>query len=148
VREISFCEQHKLIGTDRSDSVEDPVRRGQRQVEQVRIKIGMQMDDKTFQQTLLETNVRPLLHNNVSGLNPSTKTKVILTKDHTKWNLDVLQDVIEGPLLNHKRIEEAIKVSKFMRKLMSFFHPFSHRFADMPRRVSLLLHILSSVALR
>jgi rapamycin-insensitive companion of mTOR len=61
---------------------------------------------------------------------------VILTKDHTKWNLDVLQDVIEGPLLNHKRIEEAIKVSKFMRKLMSFFHPFSHRFADMPRRVS------------
>jgi hypothetical protein len=47
----------------------------------------------------------------------------------------VLQDVIEGPLLNHKRMEEAIKVSKFMRKLMSFFHPFNHRFADMPRRV-------------
>jgi rapamycin-insensitive companion of mTOR len=79
---------------------------------------------------------------------PVNGKKVILTKDHTKWNLDVLQDVIEGPLLNHKRIEEAIKVSKFMRKLMSFFHPFSHRFADMPRRVSLLLRVLCPVALR
>jgi rapamycin-insensitive companion of mTOR len=37
--------------------VEDPVRRGQRQVEQVKIKIGMQMDERTFQAALLETNV-------------------------------------------------------------------------------------------
>ncbi|TFK52588.1 hypothetical protein OE88DRAFT_1807473 [Heliocybe sulcata] len=98
----------------RANSGEDAVRRGQRQVEQVKIKMGMQMDDRTFQAALLET-------------------QVMLTKDHTKWNFETLQDLIEGPLLNPKRMEEAIKVSRFIRRLMSFFHPFSHRFSDMPR---------------
>ncbi|KDQ62311.1 hypothetical protein JAAARDRAFT_30208 [Jaapia argillacea MUCL 33604] len=98
----------------RANSAEDPVRRGQRQVEQVKIKMGMQMDDKTFQASLLET-------------------QVMLTKDHNKWNFETLQDLIEGPLLNPKRMEEAIKVSRFLRRLMSFFHPFNHRFSDMPR---------------
>jgi rapamycin-insensitive companion of mTOR len=42
---------------DRANSVEDAIRRGQRQVEQVRIKMGLQMDDKTFQAALLETQV-------------------------------------------------------------------------------------------
>ncbi|GLB38352.1 putative rapamycin-insensitive companion of mTOR, domain 5 [Lyophyllum shimeji] len=98
----------------RANSVEDAVRRGQRQVEQVKLKMSMQMDDKTFQSSLLET-------------------QVMLTKDHTKWNFETLQELIEGPLLNPKRMEEAIKVSRFVRRLMSFFHPFSHRFSDMPR---------------
>ncbi|KII86754.1 hypothetical protein PLICRDRAFT_43412 [Plicaturopsis crispa FD-325 SS-3] len=98
----------------RASSIEDAVRRGQRQVEQVRIKMGMQMDDKTFQASLLET-------------------QVMLTKDHTKWDFDVLQELIEGPLLNPRRMEEAIKVSRFIRRLTSFFHPFSHRFSDMAR---------------
>jgi hypothetical protein len=40
-----------------ANSTEDPVRRGQRQVEQVKLKIGMSMDDKTFQVYLLETQV-------------------------------------------------------------------------------------------
>ncbi|KAF9781640.1 Rapamycin-insensitive companion of mTOR, N-term-domain-containing protein [Thelephora terrestris] len=93
---------------------EDAVRRGQRQVEQVKIKMGMQMDGEAFRATLLETHV-------------------MLTKDHTKWNFDTLLDLIEGPLLNPKRMEEAIKVSRFTRRLTSFFHPFSHRFSDLPR---------------
>ncbi|KAH7915441.1 Rapamycin-insensitive companion of mTOR, middle domain-containing protein [Hygrophoropsis aurantiaca] len=101
----------------RANSAEDAVRRGQKHVEQVKIKMGMQMDDKTFQSSLLET-------------------QVMLTKDNTKWNFDMLQELIEGPLLNPKRLEEAIKVSRFMRRLMSFFHPFSHshRFSDVPRK--------------
>ncbi|KAI0252434.1 Rapamycin-insensitive companion of mTOR, N-term-domain-containing protein [Lactifluus subvellereus] len=98
----------------RANSVEDAIRRGQRQVEQVRIKMGLQMDDKTFQAALLET-------------------QVTLTKDHNKWNFETLQDLIEGPLLNPKRMEEAIKLSRFLRRLMNFFHPFSHRFSDIER---------------
>ncbi|KAI0061413.1 hypothetical protein BV25DRAFT_1900415 [Artomyces pyxidatus] len=98
----------------RANSVEDAIRRGQRQVEQVKIKMGLQMDDRTFQAALLET-------------------QVMLTKDHNKWNFETLQDLIEGPLLNPKRMEEAIKVSRFIRRLMTFFHPFSHRFSDMER---------------
>ncbi|KAF5382569.1 hypothetical protein D9615_002880 [Tricholomella constricta] len=101
----------------RANSVEDAVRRGQRQVEQVKLKMSMQMDDKTFQSSLLET-------------------QVMLTKDYTKWHFETLQELIEGPLLNPKRMEEAIKVSRFVRRLMSFFHPFSHRFSDLPRTKS------------
>ncbi|KAN0087521.1 Rapamycin-insensitive companion of mTOR, N-term domain containing protein [Tylopilus felleus] len=108
--------QPNIKGTrPRANSAEDAVRRGQRQVEQSKIKMGMQMDDKTFQSCLLET-------------------QVMLTKDNVKWNFDMLQELIEGPLLNPKRLEEAIKVSRFMRRLMSFFHPFSHRFSDLPRK--------------
>ena len=45
----------------RANSVEDAIRRGQRQVEQVRIKMGLQMDDRTFQAALLETQVLSFL---------------------------------------------------------------------------------------
>ncbi|KAF8631052.1 hypothetical protein AX15_002660 [Amanita polypyramis BW_CC] len=95
----------------RANSVEDAVRRGQRQVEQVKLKMSLQMDDKTFQAAILET-------------------QVMITKDHTKWNYDTLLEIVEGPLLNHRRLEEAIRVSRFIRRLMSFFHPLSHRFSD------------------
>ncbi|EDR13794.1 uncharacterized protein LACBIDRAFT_309182 [Laccaria bicolor S238N-H82] len=98
----------------RANSAEDAVRRGQRQVEQVKLKMSMQMDDRTFQSSILET-------------------QVIVTKDFAKWNFETLQELIEGPLLNPKRMEEAIKVSRFIRRLMSFFHPFNHRFSDLPR---------------
>jgi rapamycin-insensitive companion of mTOR len=42
---------------NRANSVEDAVRRGQRQVEQVKVRMGMQMDDRAFQASLLETQV-------------------------------------------------------------------------------------------
>jgi rapamycin-insensitive companion of mTOR len=58
----------------------------------------------------------------------------MLTKDHNKWNFETLLDLVEGPLLNPKRMEEAIKLSsKFLRRLMNFFHPFNHRFSDLER---------------
>lgn len=41
----------------RANSVEDPMRRGQRQVEQVKLKLNMQMDDKVFQAYILDTQV-------------------------------------------------------------------------------------------
>lgn len=72
------------------------------------------MDDKAFQAILLET-------------------QVMLTKEYAKWNFDALQDLVEGPLLSAKRMEEAIKVSRFVKKLISFYHPFSHRFSDMQK---------------
>ncbi|KAF7298974.1 hypothetical protein MIND_00845600 [Mycena indigotica] len=100
----------------RANSGEDAIRRGQRQMEQVKLKLSMQMDDKSFQTSLLET-------------------QVMLTKDHTVWKFELLQELIEGPLLNPKRLEEAIKVSRFIRRLLAFFHPFGSgtRFCDLPR---------------
>jgi rapamycin-insensitive companion of mTOR len=46
---------------DRANSVEDAIRRGQRQVEQVKIKMGLQMDEKTFLGELLGTQVHSAL---------------------------------------------------------------------------------------
>ena len=100
----------------RANSVEDHVRRGQRQVEQVRIKMMMQMDDKTFASYMVET-------------------QVMLTRDHHKWKYEILLELIEGPLLNPKRLEEAIKASqRFLKRLMQFFHPESRRFSDIPKK--------------
>ncbi len=61
----------------------------------------------------------------------------MMSRDFTKWNYDTLLDLVEGPLLNPKRLEEAIKGSRFVKRLMSFFHPFSqlsHRFSDIKKQ--------------
>ncbi|KZS93708.1 hypothetical protein SISNIDRAFT_454123 [Sistotremastrum niveocremeum HHB9708] len=99
---------HRHRALSNSTTNEDPMRR---QMDQVKLKIGLSIDDKSFQSLLLET-------------------QVMLTPDHTKWNFDTLLGLIEGPLLNSKRLEETVRVSKFTRKLMGFFHPFNHRFSE------------------
>ncbi|KAF4591450.1 cytosolic regulator Pianissimo [Ophiocordyceps camponoti-floridani] len=68
-------------------------------------------DDATFRQLLIETGV----------LNSS---------NYLKWNWDVIFRVIDGPLQTGKRLEEAIKASKFMKRIMSFYRPFKYKFAD------------------
>lgn len=95
-------------------------------MDSVKVKMGMQIDDKGFHTLLLDT-------------------QVMISRDHLKWNYDALLELIEGPLLSSKRLEEIIKISKFGRRLMSFFHPFSKRFADIKR--TKVAHILQIVLL-
>lgn len=65
--------------------------------------------------------------------------QVMQTKDFTKWNYEALQDVVDGLMYNQKRLEEVIK-ARFIRRLMAFFSPFSHRFSDIRKnRVSFTL---------
>lgn len=52
-QKFSVC----IIQTRRANSVEESVRRGQRQAEQSKLKLGMQIDDKSFQNLLLESQV-------------------------------------------------------------------------------------------
>lgn len=68
-------------------------------------------DDATFRQLLIDTQV----------LNSS---------NYMKWNWDVIIKVIDGPLQIGKRLEEAIKASKFMKRLVSFYRPFKYKFAE------------------
>ncbi|KAF4471419.1 hypothetical protein FALBO_1666 [Fusarium albosuccineum] len=68
-------------------------------------------DDATFRQLLIDSNV----------LNSS---------NYAKWNWDTIIKVIDGPLQSGKRLEEAIKASKFMKRIISFYRPFKYRFAD------------------
>ncbi|KAI0180263.1 Rapamycin-insensitive companion of mTOR, N-term-domain-containing protein [Hypoxylon sp. FL1284] len=68
-------------------------------------------DDATFRQLLIDSGV--LGHSNPS-----------------KWNWDVVLRIIEGPLMNGKRVEEAIKASKFAKRLVGFYRPFKYKFSE------------------
>lgn len=68
-------------------------------------------DEATFRQMMIDTQV--LTHHN-----------------YLKWNWEAILKVIEGPLLNGKRLDEAIKVSKFIKRLASFYRPFKYKFAN------------------
>ncbi|EEB09264.1 hypothetical protein SJAG_04460 [Schizosaccharomyces japonicus yFS275] len=84
--------------------------RGQRQVEHVKIKMGLQLDDNHFRHILSETNV-------------------LTTRNYQKWQWDALVELLQGPLLSAKRLEEAMHATKFMRRLLGFYKPFSNRFS-------------------
>lgn len=68
-------------------------------------------DDTTFRQLLVDSGV--LNHSN-----------------YTKWNWDVILRIIDGPLQIGKRLEDAMKASRFMKRIMSFYRPFKYKFAE------------------
>ncbi|EOO00642.1 putative cytosolic regulator pianissimo protein [Phaeoacremonium minimum UCRPA7] len=55
---------------------------------------------------------------------------VLSHSNYTKWNWEVVLKIIEGPLVNGKRLEEAIKASKFIKRMMSFYRPFKYKFSE------------------
>ena len=79
--------------------------------EQPKSNQNVALDETTFRQLLVETQV-------LSSTNP------------IKWKWDIILRVIEGPLLNGKRLDEAIKASKFIKRIMSFYRPFKYKFAE------------------
>ncbi|KAI2630527.1 Rapamycin-insensitive companion of mTOR, N-term-domain-containing protein [Xylaria nigripes] len=68
-------------------------------------------DDATFRQLLVDSNV-------LSSSNPA------------KWKWDIMLKLIEGPLTNGKRLEEAIKASKFIKSVIGFYRPFKFKFSE------------------
>ena len=82
-----------------------------RPTETVKSKLSVDIDELQFRSLLLDT-------------------QVLTTANYLKWKWDLINDLIEGPLLNPKRLEESIKVSKFMKRLIGFFRPFKYKFSD------------------
>ena len=104
---------------NRANSLEDPLSRGQRQIENSKIRQGMQIDDIAWKNLLIET-------------------QVLVIKEYQKWNYDAVLEAVEGPLMNPSRLNEAIKGTKFLRRVITFFHPFEKQYSDLPNsRVSL-----------
>jgi hypothetical protein len=68
------------------------------------------LDEPSFRQMMLDTNV-------------------LSSTNYNKWNWEMILRIIEGPLLNGKRLDEAIKASKFIKRLVSFYRPFKYRFS-------------------
>ncbi|KAF1983742.1 hypothetical protein K402DRAFT_338086 [Aulographum hederae CBS 113979] len=70
-----------------------------------------QVDEETFRRMMLESNVAA-------------------TGNFIKWRWDVILQIIDGPLLNAKRLEEAMKATRFIGRLDSFYRPLKHKFSD------------------
>ncbi|KAL3435907.1 Rapamycin-insensitive companion of mTOR, N-term-domain-containing protein [Aspergillus tetrazonus] len=76
-------------------------------------KLSPAMDETQFRNAILETHV-------------------LNTVNYLKWKWDLIHRIVEGPLSNPKRLDEAIKGSKFMKRLMGFYRPFKYRFSVLP----------------
>lgn len=74
-------------------------------------KLSVDMDEIQFRSLLVES-------------------LVVSSANYLKWKWDLILDIIEGPLLNGKRVEEAIKSTKFLKRLMGFYRPFKYRFSE------------------
>lgn len=72
---------------------------------------SINFDDATFRQLLIDSSV-------------------LSSSNYNKWNWDIILRLIDGPLTNGKRLEEAIKVSKFIKRIMSFYRPFKYKFSE------------------
>lgn len=69
------------------------------------------VDEGTFRQLLVDSGV-------------------LSSSNYMKWNWEIILKLIEGPLTLGKRVDDANKASKFMKRLMGFYRPFKYRFAD------------------
>lgn len=78
---------------------------------QPKVSTAVVFDDATFRQLLMDSCV----------LNSS---------NYAKWNWEVIMKIIDGPLQSGKRLEEAVRASKFMKRLISFYRPFKYRFSE------------------
>ncbi|KAF8965157.1 hypothetical protein BGZ46_000655 [Entomortierella lignicola] len=90
---------------------------GQMQADRIKQKIGTQLD---------ESNFRALLND----------TQVLSTKEVTKWHWDLILEIIQGPMLNPKRLDEAIRVTKFSKRLLAFYRPLNHHYSSQPASAS------------
>ncbi|KAJ5614109.1 hypothetical protein N7528_007763 [Penicillium herquei] len=81
--------------------------------EQSKDKLSPSMDETQFRNAILETHV-------------------LNTVNYLKWKWDLIHRLVEGPLTNPKRMDEAIKGSKFMKRLIGFYRPFKYRYSMIP----------------
>lgn len=82
-----------------------------RSSDQQKIQLSANIDEAQFRSLLLDS-------------------QVLNTVNYTKWRWDLIQPMIEGPLTNPKRLEEAMKATKFVHRLLGFLRPFKFRFSD------------------
>ncbi|KAF9126477.1 hypothetical protein BGW39_006597 [Mortierella sp. 14UC] len=87
--------------------------RGQRNVDRIKQRINTQMD---------ETNFKTLLND----------TQALGTKDVSKWRWDMILEIIQGPMTSPRRLDEAIRGTKFTKRLLAFYRPLNHRYSSQP----------------
>lgn len=56
-------------------------------------------------------------------------TKVLSTKSFSKWDCEIISQLFAGPFSSGRRLEEVNRTTKFMKRLLSFYRPFKHKFS-------------------
>lgn len=64
-------------------------------------------------------------------------SKVLQTKEFELWNWNIIQELLEGPLMNKKQLEELAKSTKFIRRLLIFYRPLRMRFSTVNKGTKL-----------
>ncbi|KAF2860263.1 hypothetical protein K470DRAFT_276999 [Piedraia hortae CBS 480.64] len=60
------------------------------------------------------------------------ETGVLQTVNFTKWDWKLIQELIDGPMSNPKRLQEAMATTKLVHRLLGFLRPFKGRFSNEP----------------
>ncbi|CAL9730922.1 target of rapamycin complex 2 subunit Tsc11p [Monosporozyma unispora] len=60
-------------------------------------------------------------------------SKVLQTKDFSLWNWNIIQELLEGPLMNKRQLEELARSTKFIRRLLVFYRPLRLRFSNVDK---------------
>ena len=58
------------------------------------------------------------------------ETRVVGSPKYRNWKWDLINNVIDGPMQNPKRMDEMIRSTKFLKRLMGFYRPFKERFSE------------------
>lgn len=74
-------------------------------------KLNVEMDELQFRALMLDT-------------------QVLSSSNYLKWKWDLIFDIVDGPLQHPKHLEGAVRATKFLKRLIGFYRPFKHRFAD------------------
>jgi rapamycin-insensitive companion of mTOR len=82
--------------------------------EDVKARIGVQVDDLHFKSLLADADLKGV-------------------KEYAKWNWDGIVFLIQGPLRNARRLEEAMRTSKLLKQLLVFYRPSSRQFSDIKK---------------
>ncbi|KAF2672574.1 cytosolic regulator pianissimo [Microthyrium microscopicum] len=109
VNRTLYRSEPSLAHPNRANSVNEAL--SHRKSEQTKAAQNMQMDEAQFRTMMLDSGV-------------------LNTVTFTKWRWDIIQNIIDGPLRNPKRLDEAIRSTKFLHRLLGFYRPFKWRFSD------------------
>ncbi|KAI9152713.1 hypothetical protein H9P43_009509 [Blastocladiella emersonii ATCC 22665] len=54
------------------------------------------------------------------------------SREYTKWDWAIVCELLQGPLLAPRRLEETLRTTKFFKRLCSFYRPSKRLFCDLP----------------
>jgi hypothetical protein len=79
--------------------------------DKTKLLLGAQIEDTSFRNLVIDS-------------------QVLATNDFFKWKWEIIEELLCGPLLNPRRLEEILKSTKLIKRLISFYRPQKRRFSN------------------